>query len=327
MRAGVPARPGRTATLVVAYSSPVSNARLLRRKLAKRRVWQRIFVERLTEPVHLNLMSLGVLAFGSFRSKVNWDLVVRPHYAFGVLKAADLALAQGVSRVGLVEFGVASGAGLMNLATIADAVTRETGVHFDVHGFDTGTGMPPAVDYRDHPDLYQEGDFAMDPEGLRAVLPPNAHLHLGPLHKTIPTVLAAATSAPIGFVSLDVDYYSSTVEALRVFAGPADGYLPLVVVYADDIALDSHNSACGELLAIREFNDATPMRRIEHHPFLENARIFRRPGWLKQILFAHILDHPARSTVAVSAVKRHIENPYLPHEELRENFTPGLSPR
>jgi hypothetical protein len=28
-----------------------------------------------------------------------------------------------------------------------------------VVGFDSGVGMPPPLDYRDHPDLYQQGTF------------------------------------------------------------------------------------------------------------------------------------------------------------------------
>lgn len=299
----------------------MTTARHVLTKLRKRRVWHRLMVERASEPVHLNVASLFVLAFGSFRAKVNWDLVVRPHYAFAILKAADLALQQGIRHVSLVEFGVASGGGLMNMATLAEQVTASTGVEFTIHGFDTGTGMPPARDYRDHPDLYQQGDFAMDVDALRQVLPQNVQLHLGPLKDTVPAFVDAQDgTAPIGFVVLDVDYYSSTVDALQALHGPAEAYLPLVLVYADDVTLDSHNSACGELLAIEEFNAATPRRRVEQHPFLEYSRIFRRPAWLRQIYFAHVLDHPARSSVRTSSTKRYIENPYLRTGQAKELF-------
>jgi hypothetical protein len=301
----------------------IGQVALLRNKLTKRRVWKHIAQERLTEPLHLNLASLGVLAFGTLRQRVAWDLVVRPHYAYGVLKAADLAREAGQSRVAVLEFGVASGAGLLNLADLARRVTAETGVEVEVHGFDSGTGMPPPVDHRDHPDLYAEGDFPMDHEALRAMLPPHAHLHLGPLSATVPALLAQlGTATPIGFVALDVDYYSSSVEALRVLDGPAETYLPLVVLYADDINLEQHNSACGELLAIEEFNAAHASRRIEAHAFFENMRIFRRAGWVKQILFAHVLDHPRRSTPAAPSTSRYIENPYLKGEQRRELFVP-----
>ena len=96
-----------------------------------------------------------------------------------------------------------------------------------MHGFDSGTGMPPPVDYRDHPNLYAMGDFTMDPQALRSILPPGCRLHLGPLRATIPDFLEdVRRDAPIGFVALDVDYWSSTVEALEVLKGQAEKYLP-----------------------------------------------------------------------------------------------------
>ena len=43
--------------------------------------------DRLGEPLHLNLLSLVVRLFGSFRAKVAFDLVERRKYAFPLLKA------------------------------------------------------------------------------------------------------------------------------------------------------------------------------------------------------------------------------------------------
>jgi hypothetical protein len=295
--------------------------RALWSRLRKPRVWRRLLVERFTEPLHLNVLAVFVLLFGSYRARVNWDLIMRPHYAFGILRAADVARELGVRRVTLVEFGVASGGGLMNMAAIARHVAEITGVQFVIHGFDTGTGMPPARDYRDHPDLYQQGDFGMDSEALQRILPDNVHLHLGPLHVTVPQfVERLGTAAPLGFVALDVDYYSSTVDALAAFRGDPRSYLPLVVVYADDVNLDQHNSACGEFLAIAEFNASMPLRPIEQNAFLEHSRIFRRPSWIKQTYFAHILDHPTRTEVQSTTTKRYMENPYLRSQQARERF-------
>lgn len=261
-----------------------------------------------------------MLAFGSYRRKIQWDLVVRQPYAYGVLKAADLAKENGLDAVTLVEFGVASGGGLMNMAKIAERVSAETGVRFEIHGFDTGSGMPPALDYRDHPETYQQGDFVMDVESLRSILPENVTLHLGELADTIETFLGGLLpAAPIGFVSIDVDYYSSTVDALQAFTGAPDRYLPWFPVYADDITLEPHNCAAGELLAFQEFNDAQPLRRLESHPFFEKWRIFRRAIWVRQILFLHVHDHPRRASVVAKATKRYIENPYLKAQQ-KERF-------
>jgi hypothetical protein len=290
-------------------------------------VWRRIFLERLTEPLHLNILSVPVLAFGSYRTKIEWDLVLRQPYAFGALEAADVARASGFSAVSLIEVGVASGAGLMNLATIAQQISKETGIRCDVHGFDTGSGMPPAVDYRDHPDLYQEGDFPIDVDSVRSLLPGSTELHLGSLSSTIPSFLESLpNSAPIGFVALDVDYWSSTAAALELFKDSPEHYLPRTVVYVDDIALNEHNSAAGAQLAVAEFNDAMPLRRLERHEFLKNRRIFRRPAWIKQTMFLHVLDHPQRHDLASLPIKRYVENPYLGSNQPKELFIPEAPP-
>lgn len=159
------------------------------RKLKLARVRRRVFLERLTEPLHLNAIAALVWMFGSYRDRIAFDLVVRPQHAFGILRAADEAKRLGLSTVTLVEFGVASGAGLMNMAYIAERVTLETGVAFKLFGFDTGAGMPAPVDYRDHPEYYQAGDFQMDERELRAVLPASATLVLGDLRDTVPRFL------------------------------------------------------------------------------------------------------------------------------------------
>ncbi|HEX6391582.1 MAG TPA: hypothetical protein VFZ89_19110, partial [Solirubrobacteraceae bacterium] len=164
------------------------------RKLRHGRIWRRILLERGTEPLHLNLLSLIVLVAGSFRAKVAFDLVVRQHHAFSLLKQADRARALGKSRVAVAEFGVASGAGLVNIAKVAQRVTRATGVEFEIYGFDTGAGMPPPRDYRDHPELYAAGDFAMDLDQLRAALPANVHLIIGDVAETVPGFVASLTA-------------------------------------------------------------------------------------------------------------------------------------
>lgn len=282
------------------------------RVLRSRRGWGRLARERLTEPLHLNILSAGVLAFGSYTRKIDWDLVYKQQYAYGVLKAARLAQFRGVRGVTLVEMGVASGAGLLNLADIAAHVGGELGVQFHVYGFDSGCGMPPARDYRDHPEYYGEGDFPMDAEALEAALPPNARLILGDLDVTIPPFLRSLPrDEPIGFVAVDVDYHSSTVSALKLLTGDAELYLPTTVLYFDDIIFDGHNRWQGQLLAIEEFNDTHERRKIEPARFLPCRRIFKNAIWLHQIYSLHVLDHPVRTGVADAAAPRHIPNEYL----------------
>ena len=102
---------------------------------------------RLSEPLHLNALAALVGLFGNYRSKVNFDLVRRRHYAYSVLRAADIAKKQKLRSVTIAEFGVATGAGLLNLCRLAELTTKATGVEVRVVGFDTGQGLPPPSDY------------------------------------------------------------------------------------------------------------------------------------------------------------------------------------
>lgn len=282
------------------------------KKLRNQYIWKRIFYERLTEPLHLNLLSLGIAAFGRFRSKVAFDLVVRQNHAYAILNCADLASELGVKEVTLIEFGVAAGAGLLNICELAKKVTQETGIRFRIYGFDTGKGMPPPESYRDHPELYQQGDFPMNHEALRRSLPDNATLVLGEINDTIvPFLQNLPTDAPIGFVSIDVDYYTSTRDALYVLKGNANQYLPRVQIYLDDLEHPSHNSWCGELLAVHEFNHQNNFRKIEQHAFLRSYRIFRKARWIDHMFTLHVLDHASRTTLFQERPSTVLTNPYL----------------
>jgi len=282
------------------------------RRLFQQGKMRKVFVERLTEPFHLNLISLFVAVFGSYRSKVAFDLVVRQQYAFPILYAAEAARRQGLSRVTLIEFGVANGAGLLNMCRIAERTRKATGIDFRIVGFDTGTGMPPALDYRDLPDVFQQGDFPMDVERLRRSLPDFAELVIGDVKDTMPSFLqSVGADAPIGFVAVDVDYYSSARKALGILNGRANQYLPVVPVYLDDIALDSCNPWTGELLAVNEFNAQSERRKIAPFTMLRSNRIFKNTQWIDRMFAAHIHDHTLRSPESKRAEKWIIANEYI----------------
>lgn len=285
---------------------------MILRKLAKPHIWRRIGVERLSEPLHLNLISIFVAIFGSFSAKVYFDLVVRQHTAYCLLRCARQARAQGLKTVTAVEFGVAAGAGLLNMAHIASRVTAVTGVTFNIVGFDTARGMPPPRDYRDHPDLYREGDFPMDEAALRSVMPKNVNLVIGDLAETATAFLERLTpDAPLGYVCVDVDFYSSTKQALACLTGRADIYLPLTYVYLDDLEDEAHNSNCGELLAVKEFNAEVYPRVIERHAFLRGYRIMKNARWIDHVFAYHVLDHPLRMQARNNIRRVDLDNPYL----------------
>lgn len=287
-------------------------SRFVLSKLTQPHIIKRIFLERLTEPLHLNLLSLAVLIAGTTRAKIAFDLIPRHHLAYSLLHAADQATRLGVTRVTAVEFGVAAGAGLLNMCEIAARVTRVTGVEFSIVGFDGGTGMPAPRDYRDHPEYYAEGDFPCDTAALARRLPPNARLCVGDVSETVPAFVETLSStAPLGFAAIDVDYYWSTRECLPIFLGPPTCYLPITPVYLDDVEEEGVNPWCGELLAVNEFNAEQPLRKITPLNFLRQRRIFRNAKWIDHMFALHVFDHPVRSSARTSERPVRLDNPYL----------------
>lgn len=274
---------------------------------------EKVFVERLTEPLHLNILSLFVALFGSYRMKVDFDLIVRQQYAFPILFAADQARKYGYKKVTIVELGVASGAGLLTMCRIAERTTKATGIEFRIVGFDGGKGMPPAVDYRDLPELFQEGDFPMaDFAGLKRALPANAELIIGDVAETAPAFARTLTAdAPLGFVAVDVDYYSAAKAALPILAGQAPHYLPVVPVYLDDVAEYGSSEWTGELLAVKEFNAENDMRKIAPFNMLRSRRIFKNTQWIDRMFAAQIHDHPYRSPAHKRSTRWDLGNEYL----------------
>jgi hypothetical protein len=273
----------------------------------------RILYERLPEPLHLNILSIFVALFGNYKMRIACDLVVRQQYAFSLLKTAELAMVQGLKSVTVIEFGVAAGAGLVNICDISRNITKLTGVDFKIFGFDSGKGMPPPRDHRDHPEVFSAGSYPLiDRSALMRALPHNAKLILGDIQETLPPFLAGlSASSPLGFVVIDVDYYWSAKECLNVFLGAADNYLPWTLVYLDDIGFESANPWAGELLAVREFNEENEMRKINLFRGLRHKRLFKHTSWFDQVYLLHVLDHGRRNVSEAPKEIKVLTNPYL----------------
>lgn len=230
---------------------------------------------------------------GSFTFRLAIDGFRRPHYAYGVYHAASLAHRLGLPAITVAEFGVATGNGLVELEQMAREVEAVLPTRIHVVGFDTGFGMPQHTDYRDLPYIWQRGQFRMDVDAVQRRLS-KAKLVLGPVSDTVPTFLSSsAGTPPLGFIAFDLDYYSSTIDAFRIFDGPHSMYLPRVLCYFDDIVGDDEHLLCedvGELLAIREFNDARE-DRIRPIYGLASKRLFASP-WAVHMFAYHRFDHP-----------------------------------
>jgi hypothetical protein len=252
----------------------------------KRKVWTRVFGQQ-----------AWVQKFGDFRNRERHSLVPRPNYAYGMLRAADTARYFGYRCVSVIEFGVASGAGLLNMAKLAEAIVAETGIEIRIIGFDTGAGLPVVEGYKDHPEIWNPGDFATEDRcGLLKKLGGRAEMIWGDISHTIdPFVARLSEDAPVGFVSIDVDIYSATRSALRLFVGPPTKYLPAVSMYFDDVSFYFANKWAGELAAIEEFNAENPFCKIDQDRSLANGHRPTVPqSWYNNMYVCHKLDHPAR---------------------------------
>ncbi|NOX62346.1 MAG: hypothetical protein GXP42_10455 [Chloroflexi bacterium] len=218
--------------------------------------------------------------------------VQRPAYAWGMTQAAHLAKHIGVERISVLELGVAGGNGLVALDRAAELVEDALGVGIEVYGFDSGRGLPRPEDWRDLPNLWSAGDFPMDEAALKARLQ-RAQLILGLVADTIPAFLQQ-NPAPIGFISFDLDLYSSTKQALALLEADHARLLPRIHCYMDDILGFTFADFNGERLAMAEFNAAHETRKFSP---IYGLRFYVPPRhfnamWVEKFYMVHILDHP-----------------------------------
>jgi hypothetical protein len=210
----------------------------------------------------------------------------RHHYALGLAQAARQAIHCGTPKITAIEFGVWAGVGLLELCDAAKFLMDELGIVIQVYGFDSTQGLPRLEGYMDHPELWHTGAFKMpDPAELRAKLPPFASLVIGDVGDTIPALEKDVQDAPIGFISFDVDLYSSTQRALSVLKFGPTSYLPGVACLFDDThTVLTHSDWCGEAAAVREFNEENSLRKVDRKPTFA----------IRNFAVCQIFDHPIR---------------------------------
>jgi hypothetical protein len=214
------------------------------------------------------------------------ELGPRREYSLSLAHGVFQALCCGYKKITAIEFGVAEGDGLRQLSTVAEYLQKEFQMEIQVIGFDTGTGLPDVDDYRDHPEIWSQGEYCMNQDSIS--LPPSTRLILGDVKDTI-FEFVKTFDGIIGFVSIDLDLYSSTKSAMPLFEMPAERYLPATPVYVDDInTIITYNPWCGEPLALTEFNNNHTFRKFEEKNVcwkIQNFHVF------------HVLDHPIRNGV------------------------------
>jgi hypothetical protein len=231
-------------------------------------------------------------SLGSLEFRLAIQALHRNEYAFGVKQAIYLAQKLQLKSVSVVEFGVATGGGLVALENYAMEMGKAAEINVEVYGFDLGSGLPTPSDYRDLGYVWQRGSYKMDFESLRKRLK-IAQLLLGDVAETVPG-FNATNHAPIGFISFDLDYYSSTMNAFRIFDCPDGKVLPRVFCYFDDIVSDGHQLHCddvGELLAIQEFNKNSDGKyRLSTVPIMRSGCVFPA-NWTEQLRVYHRFAH------------------------------------
>jgi hypothetical protein len=165
------------------------------------------------------------------------------------------------------------------LEYFAQSIGKKLGIEIEVYGFDTAAGLPKIEDdYRDMPFCWQQGSMKMDFEALSKRLK-KAKLVIGDIKDTGLSFFETYKPAPIAAVSFDMDLYSSTAAALKIFEGSDTYLLPRVFSYFDDIFVGEDgliSDWTGERLAIKEFNEKDTMKKISPMYWLiQNPHITR----------------------------------------------------
>ncbi|MDB5194411.1 MAG: hypothetical protein JWN50_425 [Parcubacteria group bacterium] len=221
------------------------------------------------------LRNIARYKLGSFEQRVNLGAMPYAHYAYPLYQGAKLAKRLGHTRISTIEFGVAGGNGLVALEKIARDIEKELGMTIDVYGFDLSEGLPRSTDYRDALYFWKAGFFKMDVSALKGRLS-KAKLVLGDVKDTIPTFAKEHDPAPIAAVMFDLDYYSSTRDAFKIFDIEDKHILPRVFIYFDDVMGTEEclvGDFTGQRAAINEFNDTNDHKKIDMLHFIFARRI------------------------------------------------------
>jgi hypothetical protein len=248
--------------------------------------------------VQLIVWLMKKFKLGGFRQRLLLDAVPRPGYAYGMYSAAIQAKELGYKRVSAIEFGVAIGNGLVDMQNLANEIESEVGITFELYGFDSGSGLPVSSDYRNQLYYWPQGSFHMiDTAACKARLN-RSELILGDVEETTGKFFSEHKPAPVGFVSFDLDYYTSTKAAFNIFNHTHKSYLPRVECFMDDVSSYEILTACqgtGVLKAISEFNEESDRKKIYKKEHVSRLRHFVGQ-WNDCMYVYHRFDHPEYST-------------------------------
>jgi hypothetical protein len=220
-------------------------------------------------------------------------------------RAAIEAKRLGFKKISVIEFGVAGGNGLIFMENVSLLIKKHTGIEINCYGFDLVKGLPEPANYKDLPHIWKKGFYKMDEAALRKKIK-KSKLILGDVKKTIPE-FNKKEIAPIGFITFDLDFYSSTKEAFQIFKNKS--ILPRTFLYFDDIIgteEEDFNEYVGELLAINEYNSKEDNKKItkiaglrykRHIPAQWNEQIYIHNDFHNKLYNQYIYEKKERQNV------------------------------
>ena len=213
----------------------------------------------------------------------------RPHYHSVIYESTQTALKLNLKKISIIEFGVAGGNGLLAIEKYCEKLSKKYNVDYEIYGFDFGdsSGLNKTENPKEIPYFWDEGEFKMDYKKLNQKLK-KTKLILGDVSKTIDKFNADYSPAPIAAIFFDLDYYTSTINAFKIFENVDEKLLPRIVCYFDD--LQPHvNNFNGEMAAINEFNEKYKNMKLTKD-YGSTLNYYYGP-WEEEVFIFHKFDH------------------------------------
>lgn len=188
----------------------------------------------------------------NFIKLLKLGILPRPHYALGALLAADQASFFGYKKFTLIEFGCWNNEGLVDLNHWCSIIKKLYKIDYQIYGFDSGKGLPSSNHKRDVKYKWSNSDYKINKYYNISKIK-NIKLIVGNVKKTIKEFIKIKfDQEPVGFISFDMDYFTSTTDSFKIFKASQKNFIPRPILYFDDFVLTSEFE--GEYLAINNFN-------------------------------------------------------------------------
>ncbi len=235
---------------------------------------------------------------GNFYTQTKTNRLKPTQFAYGLLMAVETAKQYGFDSIAVAEFGVYNGRGLRIMADMAGRLSKQSGVKINVYGFDTGEGVTAPQDYRDIPHMHSHGGYAMNSvDALKDELDGKAELVIGDIAEIELLSDVMDPQIPLGFASVDVDLYSSTMATFDLLAtARPNSLLPVVNLYIhDSYGRQHYHRFVAQLLAVDDFNNGSSDRKIDIDRFI-GWWYGKTEPWHASMYAMHSVNYPGRKT-------------------------------